>query len=67
MRELICQKGFGAGETEANTQEKLEEWFTQFGSINAVRKRREDLEGQGFKGKGKGEFKVSYCPSSIRS
>ena len=57
---LIWKKGFGAGETEANTQEKLEEWFTQFGSINAVRKRREDVEGQGLKGKGKGEFKVSH-------
>lgn len=53
------KKGFGEGDVEENTQEKLEEWFDQFGSINAVRKRREDLPDQGFKGKGKGAFKVS--------
>lgn len=52
------QKGFGEGDNEKNTQEKIEEWFEQFGKINAVRRRRGDLEGKGDKGKGKGEFKV---------
>lgn len=52
------QKGFGEGDSEANSQEKLEEYFNQFGRINAVRKRRGDIAGKGEHGKGKGAFKV---------
>lgn len=55
----VYVKGFGEGDKEENTQEKIEEYFKQFGKVNAVRKRRGDLEGQGPKGKGKGAFKVS--------
>ncbi|WWD20221.1 hypothetical protein CI109_104697 [Kwoniella shandongensis] len=52
-------KGFGEEETEANSQEKIEQYFEQFGKINAVRLRRGDLEGKGPAGKGKGKFKGS--------
>jgi lupus La protein len=55
----VSQKGFGENESEATSQEKIEEYIAQFGVINAVRKRRGDKEGEGLKGKGKGDFKVS--------
>ncbi len=49
------QKGFGEGETEHNSQEQVEEWFKQFGVVNAVRFRRgEDDRGN----KTRGLFKV---------
>ncbi|EIW71598.1 hypothetical protein TREMEDRAFT_37957 [Tremella mesenterica DSM 1558] len=51
-------KGFGEGDTDENTQEKIEEYCEQFGAINAVRKRREDV-GDAPGGKGKGKFKGS--------
>lgn len=56
-------KGFGEGDKESNVQELIEEYFKQFGKINAVRKRRGDLPVPKGKpaaaGKGKGEFKGS--------
>ncbi|WOO84147.1 La [Vanrija pseudolonga] len=57
----VYVKGFGEGESENNTQEKIEEWFAQFGKINAVRKRREDIPDKGEKGsgRGRGAFKGS--------
>lgn len=49
-------KGFGTGETSHNSQEQVEEWFKQFGAVNAVRFRREDDD----KGrKNRGAFKGS--------
>ena len=58
------QKGFGEGDSDETSQEKLEAYFAQFGKINAVRKRRVDLEGKGPKGKGKGKFKVTQLSSA---
>lgn len=50
----VYVKGFGAGETEHNSQEQVEAWFKQFGPVAAVRFRR---EGEG-KERGRGPFKV---------
>lgn len=47
----VYVKGFGAGETSHNSQEQVEEWFKQFGQVNAVRFRRED-DGKGRKNRG---------------
>jgi lupus La protein len=57
----ISKKGFGEDDMDADatSQDKLEEWLSQFGAINAVRKRRGDDEDKGLRGKGKGKFKVS--------
>ncbi|WWC92727.1 uncharacterized protein L201_007686 [Kwoniella dendrophila CBS 6074] len=52
-------KGFGEDDVENNKQEKIEQYFDQFGKINAVRMRRGDLEDKGPSGKGKGKFKGS--------
>ena len=53
------QKGFGEGDSEDNSLPKIEEYFDQFGKINAIRMRRGDIDGKGEKGKGRGTFKVS--------
>ncbi|KAL1406572.1 hypothetical protein Q8F55_008278 [Vanrija albida] len=57
----VYVKGFGEGDSEHNSQEQIEEWFAQFGKINAVRKRREDIPDKGApgSGRGKGTFKGS--------
>jgi lupus La protein len=52
------QKGFGEGE-EANTQEKIEQYFDQFGlKVNQVRLRRKD-DPKGPEGNKRGAFKGS--------
>jgi lupus La protein len=38
------QKGFGAGDSEDNSLDKIEAYVKQFGPINAIRMRREDTE-----------------------
>lgn len=61
----VYVKGFGAGETEHNSQEQVEEWFKQFAPVNAVRFRR---EGEGAD-RNRGPFKVGirYSPARTAS
>ncbi len=51
----VYVKGFGEGETGKNSQEQVEDWFKQFGHVNAVRFRRQEDD----KGHKKGPFKGS--------
>jgi hypothetical protein len=65
---MVEQKGFGEGDSTENEQAKLEEYFDQFGEINAVRKRREDDKARkGASGFRTGKFKVCHRPPCERS